>query len=89
MSPYVTVIAFLLTPFWGYLLWRRMKKVQAIVNNTPSKDEKVGMIPTDDTLKTENDFSFGRSLSFDDDLAAAERKANEKSIFKDLEGRRH
>jgi hypothetical protein len=89
MGPYITLIAFLLTPLWGYLLWRRMKKVQAIVNSTPSKDEKIGIVPTDDTLKTENELSFGRSLSFDDDLAAAERTANEKSIFKDLEGRKH
>lgn len=89
MSDYVTLIAFLLTPLWGYLLWRRMKKVQEIVNSTPSKEERHNVIPTEDRLKMESDLAYGRTLSFDADLAEAERKANETSIFKDLEGRKH
>jgi hypothetical protein len=89
MLEFLPLIGLLLTPLWGYLIWRRMKKVQMIVNQTSSKDERIKITPSEDSLKTEGDLTFGRSLSFDDNLAEAERKANEKSIIKELEGRKY
>jgi hypothetical protein len=83
------LIAALLTPLWGYLLWRRMKYVQRIANETAKPRERHGVTPVEDAVKTEDGLTVTKSLSYDDDLALATEDANQKSIFKDLEGRKH
>jgi hypothetical protein len=83
------LIAALSTPLWGYFLWRRMKYVQRLANATAKPRERHGITPVEDTVKTEDGLTVIKPLSYDDDLALATEDANQKSIFKDLEGRKH
>lgn len=89
MLELLSLIVLLLTPLWGYLLWRRMKYVQDTVNKQRREDKRHHVVATEDVMKSEADIKFSKSLSFDDNLAEAEQKANERSIIKDLEGRKH
>ena len=83
------LIALLLTPFWGYLIWRRMRFVQKQANIIASPPERHGITPVEDFVKKSDDLIVTRPLQFDDDLALAEKRAAERSIQKDLEGRKY
>lgn len=89
MFELLPLIAVLLTPFWGYLLWRRMKSVQRLAREQAAPPKRHIITPVEDKVKTEDGFNVTRPLAYDDDLALATDAANAASIQKDLEGRKY
>ncbi len=89
MFELLPLITLLLTPLWGYLLWRRMKYVQRMARENSAPQERHRITPVEDIVKTEDGLTVIRPLNYDDDLALATKSANASSIQKDLEGRKH
>jgi hypothetical protein len=89
MLELLPIIAVLLTPLWGYLLWRRMKSVQRSAREQAEPLVRHNMTPVEDKVKTEGGLTVTRPLAYDDDLALASDAANAPSIQKDLEGRKY
>ncbi len=89
MFELLPLIAILLTPLWGYLLWWRMKSVQRLAREHSEPPERHNVTPVEDKVKTEDGLNVTRPLVYDDDLALASDRANAASIQKDLEGRKY
>ena len=52
MFELLPLIAVLLTPFWGYLLWRRMKSVQRLAREQAAPPKRHIITPVEDKVKT-------------------------------------
>jgi hypothetical protein len=89
MLELLPLIALLLTPLWGYLLWRRMKSVQRLAREQAEPPKRHNVTPFEDKVKTADGLNVTRPLAYDDDLALAADAANAASIQKDLEGRKY
>ena len=62
MFELLPLIAVLLTPFWGYLLWRRMKSVQRLAREQAAPPKRHIITPVEDKVKTEDGFNVPARL---------------------------
>jgi hypothetical protein len=86
MLELLPLIAVLLTPLWGYLLWRRMKSVQRLAREQSDPPERHNVTPVEDKVKTEGGLTALRPLAYDDDLAIEEQRTVSESGMKNLLG---
>lgn len=85
MGNFIFVMLCLAAPF--LLMWRLLA-VQRRVRAMPRKEQSGYSQPYTDEVSSADGLVHAKSFEVNDELLAATRKADERSIVKDLEGRR-